>query len=379
MLRATFFPLALTALAALAGCGPSLAQIDPKEVVNVSVRPASGQLLYCPGDAFQVEVVAKLKDGTSCSNVDEKRGCKNESNMVIAPDLVKITGTGGAMVGDPEKFIFVPEKDFLKTADTGVALKAWLESATKGSAGKSMEGEVALKPVYDCQKDTVAAGAHGGNGGGNGGPGPVVNVAITTLSTPFYPDAALIRIDWGASRAYMISPSADKPVRIIAQGGHGGQGARGANGKDGQPGKDATEDCGVGGDGGNGLPGLAGGRGGDGGPGGTIKVTLDETHADKLRGRLLLDAPGGDAGAGGMGGMGGFGGKGGEAGKLKAGDASCKPAGGRMGDIGPAGQNGPMGARGPGGPAPTFENAPRNTVFASELSVIQRIEGAKAK
>ena len=347
--------------------------------MNVSVRPASGQLLYCPGDAFQVEVVAKLKDGTSCSNVDEKRGCKNESNMVIAPELVKITGSGGAMAGDADKFIFVPERDLLKTADTGIALKAWLESALKGATGKSVEGDVMLKPVYDCQKDTVATGPSGSSPGGAGGPGPALEVSITTLSTPYYPDAALVRIDWGTNRAYMISPSADKPVRIMAAGGTGGQGQKGKNGKDGEPGKDATDACGAGGDGEKGLAGFSGGRGGDGGPGGTIKVKLDETHADKLRGRLLLDAPGGQGGLGGQGGMGGFGGRGGKGGELKAGDPSCKPSDGKMGDIGAAGVTGPGGARGPAGLAPTFENAPRNTIFASELSIIQRIEGAKAK
>ena len=372
--------LLLTSALALTGCGPTLAQIDPKEVVNVTVRPASGQLLYCPGDSFQVEVVAKLKDGTSCSNIDEKKGCKKETDMVIAPELVKITGSNGRQTGDAEKFIWSPDADFLKTADTGITLKAWLESSATGAPVKSMDAEVSLKPVYDCLKmETTFNGATGSRPGDNGSTGPTVQIAVTKLSTPFYPDAALIRIDVGANRVYMLSPSSDKPVRILAAGGPGAQGPKGQNGKDGIAGKDATEECAIGGDGGNGSPGLGGGKGGNGGPGGIIKVLLDETHADKLKGRLLLATPGGAPGPAGLGGIGGFGGHPGSGGPLKAGDPNCKPASGKMGKAAENGPQGTPGLAGPTGPEPTFETSQRNKLFANELAIIERIEGAKAK
>jgi hypothetical protein len=376
MSRTLLLPVVFTALAALAGCGPSHAQIDPKEVVNVNVRPASGQLLYCPGDPFQVEVVAKLKDGTSCSNVDGKRGCKGESNMVISPELVHVTGSSGKRTDDGEKFIWYPDPDFLKTADTGVKLEAWLESA---AGGKSEKGEATLKPVYECKKDEVIRGPGGSRNGENGKTGHEITIAITTFSTPFYPDAALIRIDWPGNRAYMISPSSDKPVKITNEGGSGGWGTPGKPGEAGKDGADAKEACGTGGDGTDGTAGGPGGKGGDGGAGGPIKVILDEANADKLRGRLLLQSVGGDGNIGGHGGDGGAGGKGGSGGELKAGDASCKPKMGKAGQFGKKGEQGPKGKRGVDGPAPTFEMGKRQVMFANEMGTIQRIEGAKAR
>jgi hypothetical protein len=369
-------PVVFTALAALSGCGPSHASIDPKEVVNVNVRPASGQLLYCPGDAFQIEVVAKLKDGTSCSNVDGNRGCLGKSNMVISPDLVRVSASSGKRVGDPEKFIWAPDKDLFATADTGIRLRAWLENAT---GSKSEPGEATLKPVYECNKELTIRGSDARNPGETGGKGPEVKIAITTLSTPFYPDAALVRLDWGAERAYMISQSADKPIKIVVRGGEGAKGPEGTKGTDGKTGADAKDECGKGEDGGNGTDGGPGGKGGDGGQGGVIKVTLDEANADKLKGRLLLAAPGGSAGPAGAGGAGGKAGVGGAQGKLKQGDANCKPAAGKLGQPGKVGASGQEGARGPDGPPPAFEMGKRATMFANELGMIQKIEGGKAQ
>jgi len=363
----------VAALPVFTGCGPSQAQIDPKNVVNVSVRPASGQLLFCPGDPFQVEVVAKLKDGTSCSNVDPNKGCMKEKDTVISSEIVRIQGSSGFIGGG--KFIWVPDKDVLKTADTGMGLRGWLESAT---SGKTMEGEAQLKPVYDCQMEQKIRGAKGRDGE-TGAPGPELTVSITTLSTPFYPDAALVRLDWPGNRVYVISPSADKPVRITTFGGEGGRGKEGAPGEPGKDGKDATEECATGQDGTNGTDGGPGGRGGDGGPGGPIKVILDDANPDKLKGRLLLQSVGGPSGDRGAGGKPGRGGKGGEGGELKAGDPSCKPKDGKDGALGKFGPSGDQGRPGPTGPAPTFENGQRKVMFANELAIIQRIEAGKGK
>ncbi|MDC3953475.1 hypothetical protein [Polyangium jinanense] len=363
----------VAALPLLVGCGPSQAQIDPKNVVNVSVRPASGQMLFCPGDAFQVELVAKLKDGSSCSNVDPNKGCMGQKDTVISSEMVRIQGSSGAVGGG--NFIWMPDRDVLKTADTGMGLRGWLESAT---SGKSMEGEAQLKPVYDCQMEQKIRGGKGREGE-PGAPGPELTVAITTLSTPFFPDAALVRIDWPGNRFYMISPSADKPVRITSIGGEGGHGREGAPGIQGKDGKDATEDCAEGTNGTDGTEGGPGGRGGDGGPGGLIKVILDDANPDKLKGRLLLESVGGPGGDRGPGGKGGFGGKGGKGGPLKAGDATCKPKDGKNGQLGRRGPSGDAGRQGPSGPAPVFEMGQRKVMFANEISSIQRIEAGKGK
>src|SRR3954468_12266463 len=99
--------LAATALsAALFGCGPTAVKLAPKDVVNVTVRPASGQPLFCPGDPFLVEVLAKLQNGTTCSSTDRARGCLKEKDAVIAPEQVQVQGSNGALSGDPKKFIW---------------------------------------------------------------------------------------------------------------------------------------------------------------------------------------------------------------------------------------------------------------------------------
>jgi len=365
MSRALSIPLIFTALAALSGCGPSLAKIDPKSVVNVNVRPASGQLLYCPGDPFQVEVATKLKDGTTCSNVNADSGCLGQKDLVLLPELIHIQGGTNTSSYDASKFIMTTNRDVLATADTGVSLKAWLEDPE--TKHKSMEGESTLKPVYECMKEFGISD------------GQDVTVIITTLSTPFYPDAALVRLEYGTERTYWISPSGDKPLKVVAYGRNGMTGAQGQQGVEGTDGKDATDACGNGTDGTDGGPGQAGGRGGDGGAGGKIRVIVDDANADKLKARLIVASVSGQGGLGGRGGLGGPGGSGGKAGAGKPGDASCKPMPGQMGKQGPQGQNGPNGNPGPTSPAPTFENGKRASIFVGEWPIIQRIEAAKAK
>ena len=61
--------------ATLLACGPSLVELDPRNVVNIHIAPATKQPTFCPGKAFKVEIIAKLKDGTSCSSTDRARGC----------------------------------------------------------------------------------------------------------------------------------------------------------------------------------------------------------------------------------------------------------------------------------------------------------------
>lgn len=371
--------LAILAIAAaqpiLAGCGPTQAQIDPRNVSDLKIRNASGQNLFCPGAPFNVEFVAKLKDGTTCSNLNADSGCMHEKNTVIDPTVLRLSGSNGQVQGQG----WVTDADPLKTADTGVRLRGWLEQVISGQNQKSMEAELDLKPVYECKSQANFSPGNGRDDGSNGSAGPMITIAITTLATPFYPDAALIRVESGTMREYFISPSADKPIRITATGQPGARGKQGAPGSDGRPG-DAGAECKVGTDGTDGTAGGPGGKGGDGGAGASIKVLLDDANPDKLKGRILIANPGGAPGEGGFGGVGGKGGVGGAAGPKPANaPADCNPQAGKSGQNGANGANGPRGNAGATGPAPSFENAKRFVVWANESQAIQRIEGSGGK
>jgi hypothetical protein len=359
-------------------CGPSLVELDPRNVVNVNVAPASKQPLFCPGDAFQVEVIAKLKDGTSCSSTDSSRGCMGKKNAIINPTDVRITASSGKQVGSADKFVWLPDPNPLSTAGTGIKLRGWLEKVIDGASVKSIEGETSIRPVYECKKENVFTYPQHGHDGKPGRAGPNLVVAITSLSTPFYPDAALIRVEYDAIRVYLISPSADQPVRILAQGQQGAHGVPGEPGRKGADGKDAMQktQCNRGTDGEPGSNGGPGGPGGDGGAGGSIKVLLDDRVADRLRGRVLLGAPGGYAGPGGDGGLRGQGGRAGQGGPEAE---QCPQTAGEPGKSGERGANGAPGQPGPDGRAPEFENALREKIFAPELSIVAQIEATKAK
>lgn len=365
--------IALAGAPLLQACGPAEVELNPLSVVDLQVRPASGQRLFCPGDRFQVEVVAKLKDGTTCSSTDRTRGCMGQKDAVIKPQDVRITGSAGFRGEPAEQFVWIPPPNPLDTADTGLALKGWLEKTLGGQTMKSMVGEAELRPVYQCQM----AGSY--SGGGPGAHGPDVEIAVTTLSTPYYPGAALVRVDAMGGRAYFISPSMDQAVQIVSRGQIGAPGAPGLPGENGENGKDAVTDaaaCTRGGDGTNGTDGGPGGHGGDGGNGGRIRIVLDEAAADKLRGRVLTQSLGGAPGPAGPGGQGGLGGDGGRGGPVTA---DCKETKGKDGKPGRTGQAGVPGRPGLPGPAPEVTTVPRASLFAAEMAVITRIEAAKAK
>jgi hypothetical protein len=375
MLKIQLFAILAIAAAQplLTGCGPSQAQIDPRNVADLKIRPTSGQMLFCPGAPLGVEFVAKLKDGSTCSNVNADAGCMNQKNTVIDPTVLRLSGSNGQVQGQS----WVTDGDPLKTADSGVRLRGWLEQVINGQNHKSIETEIDLKPVYECKSQASFSPGNGRDDGSNGAAGAAITIAITTLSTPFYPDAALVRVESGTLREYYISPSSDKPIRITATGQMGARGKQGVAGTPGKPGDAAAGECKNGTDGTHGTAGGPGGKGGDGGVGATIKVILDEGNPDKLKGRLLIANPGGAAGEGGPGGQGGVGGIGGAAGtRVANAPADCAPKAGNSGQNGPNGATGPRGNPGATGPAPTFENGKRQTVWANELQAIQRVEGA---
>jgi hypothetical protein len=369
--------VALLTLAAAfaAGCGPKHIQLDPRNVVNVSVRPASKQLLYCPGDPFQVEVLAKLKDGTSCSSTDPKVVCLGKENAVIEPKDVHVTGSSGHQVDKREKWVWMPDANPLETASTGMALKGWIETTIDNQHFKSMEGDAELKPTYQCMTDTMF---HPGTAsqGQNGRDGTAITVAVTTFSTPFYPDAALIRVEGDGIRRYLISESADQVIRIVSKGENGGAGMPGQPGRRGADGQASSSTCGTGGNGQDGSDGGAAGPGGNGGRGGPIKVVFDAGALDKLRQRVIFASPGGEAGPGGVGGPGGSGGQGGSGGPS---GQNCSGTRGNSGRSGRPGHDGAPGAAGQEGPAPVITKAARSALFGTEMGMIQKIESTRGK
>lgn len=370
--------LALASL--LPACGPTRVQLSPRDVTNVVVRPKSGQLVFCPGEAFQVEVLAQLTNNTWCSSTDRTRGCLGETDAVIDAASVQIQGSPGGLEGNPKKFIWNTSDDPLATASTGVTLQGWIQTSTPAGVERSPAAEAKLTPVYECQLKGLFGGGSSRNQGGSGTSGPDLDIAVTTLSTPFYPNAALIRVISGTQSFYYISPSPEQPIQITSRAEAGGPGAPGENGRDGAAGKDASEPCARGGDGEDGTRGHfhggSGGDGGDGGAGGSIRVTLDAAFADKLRGRVLATSQGGD---GGESGPGGIGGRGGAAGRGGPSGPSCT-SGGSAGSAGRDGVNGPSGRPGrPGsnGPPPVFGVASRAAMFGTELENLRRIESSK--
>lgn len=379
MLRTCLLASVMLMSGALAACGPALVNFDPSNATSIQVRPASGKKVFCPGERFQVELVAKLANGSSCSSTDRSRGCQGEQDAVISPSMVHIAASAGSPFGDREKFLWAPPEDVLETADTGLVLRGWLEKNIQGQVQKSIIGEAALKPVYQCHMEgAFGLPPVGGGGGEPGAPGPEVHVAITTLSTPYYPDAALLRVEVGGSRTYYISPTPTQAIRIGSRGQDGGSGQMGAPGVKGEDGKNApaaAAACTPGAAGQDGSDGGLGGPGGDGGPGGAIFVTLDKAAEDQLLGRLLIANPGGSPGPGGPGGAGGPPGTGGYGAPT---GPSCNDTKGADGRAGRAGPPGPNGRPGPNGPPPQIATASRKALFAEELEIITRIESAKA-
>lgn len=357
---------------ALGGCGPTIVNFDPNNAKSIDVRPAQGQKVFCPGLAFQVEVLATLENGSTCSSTDRTLGCQGQKDAVINPKMVRLEASGGKRIGDLEKFTWAPPEDIFETADTGLTIRGWLEKQVEGQYQKSPTGESELVPVYQCRMSESFSAS------GYGAPGPDVAIAITPLKTPYYQDAALIRVDALGKTAYYISPTPEQPVHITTYGGDGAPGPQGKAGERGQDGRAApsgSAPCTRGEGGRDGQDGGPGGMGGDGGPGGAIKITLDKLGGNSLLSRVVAESVAGGPGAAGRGGDGGKGGRGGDG----ITGPSCSDVRGQDGRDGRQGQSGQAGRPGPAGPAPVVVTASRHTLFVDELPTIDRIEHAKRK
>ena len=368
--RATLAALSVLGVG-LGGCGPTLVNFDPNNAVSIDVRPVEGQKVFCPGATFQVEVLAKLQSGSQCSSTDRNVGCQGQKDAVINPTMIRLEGSTGKRTGDLEKFMWSPPADIFETADTGLVLRAWLEKQVEGQYQKSPVGESELVPVYQCRMgDSFSASS--------GAPGPDISIAVTSLKTPYYADAALIRVDAQGSRLYYISPSPEQPVHITTYGGDGPAGAQGKAGEKGEDGRAAPSGspaCTRGEAGRDGQDGGPGGPGGDGGPGGNILIQVDKSAGSSLLSRIVAESRGGGPGAAGRGGDGGPGGRGGDG----VTGPNCSDVKGQDGRAGRAGQSGQAGRPGQSGPAPTVKMAARQSLFVDEMTTIQRIESAKRK
>ncbi len=366
--------IALIVALSAAGCGPTKLAVQPDAIATTRIRPASGQHLYCPGDPFLVEVLTDMRDGSRCSSHTEGTGCMGQEG-VIDPALIHLTANSGHIEGDPLDLVWVSDANPLATAATGLTLQA----RVGGTNGATNQGDVWLKPVYGCLLSRrFGAGPRKAAAGQPGAPGPELRIAITTLSTPFYSDAALIRVQWSNHTEYFISPSADQPVTLTSRGQDGGDGNAGAPGAPGQDGEDgsftACQPGTPGGDGGDGQP---GGPGGDGGPAGQMVLELDAAHEARLRARVVLEALPGLPGFGGRGGPGGRGGEGGEASSSL--DCSLRGQAAANGQPGRPGPDGQPGQHAGPAPAPVIRTAPREKLFALEMKRIQAIEATPAR
>lgn len=359
--------------AGASACGPTVVNFDPSNAAKIVVRPATGRSEFCPGRRFKVELLAELKNGSTCSSVDRARGCLGQEDAVLNNKMVRIEGGPGRFVGDREDFVWEPPADLFATADTGIRLKGWLQGAVAGRLQESVVGETLLTPVYACRSIGEYGGGSAG-AGAHGGPGPNLDVSIAPFKTPFYPDAALVRVDSPYGTDHFISAGPADRIRVVSWGVSGGAGQHGVAGKAGEAGRSGSGQCANGENGRDGTDGGPGGPGGDGGPGGQIRVHVDKSHAADLQDRLVLESLGGAGGPGGAGGEGGPGGSGGSAGPSGQG---CSGQQGQKGRDGRRGSDGQAGRPGPSGPPPTFTMATRATLFAAEMPTIQRIEAAK--
>jgi hypothetical protein len=352
--------LVLVGATALLGCGPKTVSVKPGDVREVVVRPRDGQPVFCPGQPFEVEVVAQMNNGDVCSTTVPGR-CAGSDKALLDKKQIVVTASAG--IFDPSTMVLRPVEDPLATA-AGMSLAGWVLGAEQKRA------TTVLRPVYPCMATSDYDAPPGA-------PGPALEIAATIISTPFYPRVTLVRIrssDGGVR--YVMSPVGQR-LRILARGGQGYAGEQGSSGQQGASGS-AGGMCQNGGAGGAGTPGGPGGPGGNGGPGGSILAAIDAAAFDEIAAQLDLLTPGGDPGPGGAGGQGGAGGAGGAAGSS---DPKQCPSGGTAGPAGPAGSRGSDGSpgmEGPDGPPPKRTAQPRDVLFAAEMPRILELAGAPA-
>ena len=224
--------LALCSLLATSACGVTLMRVHPANVAKVWVKPSSGRSTFCPGEDFQVEVVAQLQDGSTCSSTNRKMGCLGKKDAIMDPEEVRVEASAGRLVGERREWSLQPDSNVLATAAEGLLLRGWLERTIEDRRFRSPVGEMRLRPSYDCQQDKTFTYPSDLDPTHSGVRGPNLVVAATPLRTPFHPDAMLIRVEKDGEHFHVISPSEGDPVRIFSKGQAGARGDPGVDGQD---------------------------------------------------------------------------------------------------------------------------------------------------
>jgi hypothetical protein len=372
----TYFVIA-AALAGLLGCGPSQVHLDPRTVSAVTLKLATAEPTFCPGEPAKLEIRAQLHDGSTCSSSDTGTNCMGKQGTLIDPNDLRLQGSAGEIRRSKDALFWVPPSDPLTTAEKGLTLRGWVESDAGGAVVRSPLGQVEMRPEYRCLRESAFAPPPPATLSQSGGTGPSIKVAATLIATPFYPEALFVRVDHPRGRTYLISTDRSQPLVVVSKGQPGSAGSPGQNGSNGPDGADGSaRACEAGKPGMNGTDGKLGGPGGNGGPGGPVQLFLDEAVADKMQGWLRVGSVGGDAGPGGRGGGGGAGGRGGNPSDAPG----CSAAHGTSGHPGSNAPGGPPGQPGPPGPAPTVANGSRQALFGEDLARIEALEvAAKTK
>lgn len=363
-------------LLGLTGCASEQVHVDPGSVRELTLRVAGSaqgaKATFCPGQIISLELLAKLADGSMCSSGSAMPGCMGRSDAIIDPGDARVQGSSGSF-SKGQGISWMPDPNPLTTAVEGLTLRAFVEAVRDGRPVQSKTAELSLDPEYSCLQEAVFQPPALQTPATEGGVGPALRVAITTFSTPRYPDAVLVRVDSPLGKTYLIGATRGKPVTIISKGQRGGPGVAGVSGIMGADGPEPSSiGCHPGRPGMNGMDGGQGGPGGRGGPGGPIQIVLDEAVIDKLKGWLSVGSVGGDGGPGGAGGRGGTGGRGSRA----SNSPGCTAQEGNAGKNGVQGRGGAAGPRGVDGPQPTFSTGARKDLFGDDLPLIERIEKA---
>jgi hypothetical protein len=366
----------------LISCGSTKISINPKNVRSLQFKTASGTSRFCPGETFQVELIARMRDNTICSTSNSKTGCLGKEDALIDLKDIGFSVEGNRRIGYFRKDQFTPRSNFLQTAVSGLKLKATLHGKSTKAASKV--AFLSLKPIYSCtgMKSSYTSPAQVKEYGRSAyGRGSDIKVYVTKISTPFFPAAALIKVVDEGSTRYYISQNSAHVVSINHFGQRGGPGRPGKDGTHGSAGHNSEAICGKGGHGGNGERGRDAGNGGNGGNGGDVHIYFDEKNRKELETRVLVTNFGGQGGAAGKGGSGGNAGRGGNGGPGKIGVCTIKKRWKRNGSSGQAGKNGQDGKPGKkGNPGKTYRySGKREIMFATKLSLIKEIESSKAR
>jgi len=234
----TFAALVTLSSFALGACGTNQIHVDPKSVTDLRLElpKAAGEPSFCPGEPIKLEVVATLNDGTKCSNVDPATGCMGKGNALLDPVQIRVDGNAGAFLRKEDVLVWIPARDALATAEKGLSLRAWLEEVQNGQAIQSKAAEAQLRPEYHCMEENIFSIDKPLPLGQEGRHGPDLKVSATTFSTPYYPEAALIRVEYAGSHTHIIAPLGKKPIKIISKGQSGATGVPGRNGVNGTDG-----------------------------------------------------------------------------------------------------------------------------------------------